>query len=159
AKKDHAYNYQLYSLISEAMEIVMFIVHTISKLCSGMMLTSLGFAGFTWYRKFYPLMIYSTRISIPLLDTSLTTSLFLAMCAAADRVFVLTKPAAYQKINHRLHQRLVLLACAFAGVVTNGDNCFLYALDYNETTEIYTVVNNKEYSSNLIVIGWTLMSH
>lgn len=155
AKKNKAYRYQLFSLISETAETLMFVLNTISRILSGLFMNT----GWLTYRKVYVLMVYSAHISIPLLDASLSITLLLAICSAADRVFVLTRPVAYQKLNHSRYQQAALILSIIIGLVMNCDNCFLYRLVYDETTGLYTAINNEELGKNRAIVMWGLVGH
>jgi hypothetical protein len=155
--KQKAYRYQSYSLVSETLEIIMFVLNTISRRLSGIYYDDM--IGWLWYRKIYILMFYSAHVSIPLLDSTLSISLFLAVCASADRVFVLTKPVAYQNLNHKLYQNLALVICVSVGLLINADNCFLIELDYDNGTKMYSIVLSDLYVHNRAIVIWGFVGH
>lgn len=148
AQTEKAYIYQIFVVVSETFEIITFFLFVTSfEWWSGM-----AYKGAKWYQSCYLCMCYSTYVSIPFVNSFITTSLMLSISMTIDRILALAKPFAYKQFNHGRNQIVTLSVCIIIGFGTSMYQCFEYELKYDELENVYKLNLNEVFIANFLCI-------
>lgn len=141
AKKEKAYIYQIFVVLSETGEIVAYVLYVASlEWWSG-----LERPGAKWYNSCYACMWYSAHVSVALANAFITTSLMLSISMTIDRVLALSKPFSYKQFKHKVNQIISLSVCVIIGFGTSIYQCLVYELYYDPVASVYVLKVNESF--------------
>lgn len=141
-KNDGGYAYQFSLTFSEFLEVITFAIFVvIFWWCAG-----IGSPGFPWYKRTYALMWVSAHIAIPLVNTFISTSFFLNVAMAVDRVYFMWKPASYNQTLPKRKSRIIITVavCFLIGLLTSVFEAGRFNVLHGNDGE-YKLVANIEY--------------
>lgn len=150
-KKDGAYSYQ-----------IMLTVLNIFELIFGTALYSfVGFYGmigaernnyFSFIlRSNYIVMWFYAHLCSQLFNSLITASLLLNIFITWDRIYALLKPTNYYKSKHTLRERFTFAVALLMGFSTSVFDCFRKTVQKSNTSTMYTLVYNEEYTSSKLI--------
>lgn len=141
AKKEKAYVYQIFVVVSETCEIFSYVVYVVSI----EWWSSLEHEGAKWFNSCYVCMRYTAHVSVSLVNAFITCSLLLSISMTIDRVLALAKPFAYKQLNHKHNQIITLSLCGILAFGTSTLQCFVYGLFYDSLENVYVININTNF--------------
>lgn len=141
-KTEKVYLYQVFVLVIEAMENVVYTSSVVIRSSTGEM----GNAGIDWFRKCYWCMWYAAHVMVVLNNVFMSFANLLTLAMCIDRIYALIKP-----IKHKtLKQARIQWSTFIVGILISILTSIVYAFGdwvFPDQTGGYTVITNPPLSN------------